>query len=368
MDRKQRSSSAAGEDESGDVEGERTQNKQRRKRTTPQDQAKLEAEYKLNPKPNKAARAEIVKNVSLNEKEVQIAAFGLGGMPALSSDPVSSSSSSGPESEENGAGSKEVAAIQEDVASHALELVEPRNANGNVEEEPELEVIPSSQVDPDLREDLKEQADAVVEAMSNPNSSSSDNVSKSFSSTPGYLANRWNTMHSSFSTPSASQVPIATTPPVAAISQPSSCPERLESSQRTPSSRLPQPEKDVPAKDSLVRSPSGDSDKENWAPPENGVNSRRRPLPSGKTTKQSAPRAVLGDNTNVPTHALNFGGPEKRRRKNKNATVEILEDQENVPNEGGEVESFMKGAVSPSKKGDLDCVQGLLSLSQGNWR
>jgi hypothetical protein len=139
--------------------------------------------------------------------------------------------------------------------------------------------------------------------------------------------------------------------------------------QNTPMTlKLPQPEKDVPAKDSLVRSPSGDSDKENWAPPENGVNSRRRPLPSGKTTKQSAPRAVLGDNTNVPTHALNFGGPEKRRRKNKNVAVEILEDQENVPNEGGEVESFMKGAVSPSKKGDLDCVQGLLSLSQGNWR
>jgi hypothetical protein len=135
-------------------------------------------------------------------------------MPALSSDPVSSSSSSGPESEESGAGSKEVIVSQEDIASHALELVEPRNADGNAEEDPELEVIPSSQVDPNLQEDLKEQADAVLEAMSNPNSSSSDNVSKSFSSTPGYLANRWNTMHSSFSTPSASQVPAATTPPV----------------------------------------------------------------------------------------------------------------------------------------------------------
>ena len=38
----------------------------------PQDQAKLELEYNLNPKPNKAARAEIVKSVSLNEKEVQV--------------------------------------------------------------------------------------------------------------------------------------------------------------------------------------------------------------------------------------------------------------------------------------------------------
>jgi hypothetical protein len=128
-------------------------------------------------------------------------------------------------------------------------------------------------------------------------------------------------------------------------------------------------EKDLQKKDPLLRSPSGDSDKENWVPSENGVaTSRRRPLPSGKTTK-TLPRAVLGDNTNVPTHAVNFGGPEKRSRKNKtkNIAIDILEDQENVPNQGGEVEKFMRGAVSPSKKGDLDCVQGLLSLSQGNW-
>ena len=39
---------------------------------SPEDQATLEAEYKLNPKPNKAARAEIVGRVKLNEKEVQV--------------------------------------------------------------------------------------------------------------------------------------------------------------------------------------------------------------------------------------------------------------------------------------------------------
>jgi Homeodomain len=42
---------------------------------SPQDQAVLEAEYKQNPKPNKAARAEIVKKVSLNEKEVQVGKY-----------------------------------------------------------------------------------------------------------------------------------------------------------------------------------------------------------------------------------------------------------------------------------------------------
>ena len=39
---------------------------------SPSDQAILEAEYKLNPKPSKAARAKIVEKVTLNEKEVQV--------------------------------------------------------------------------------------------------------------------------------------------------------------------------------------------------------------------------------------------------------------------------------------------------------
>jgi len=40
--------------------------------SSPQDQAILEAEYRENPKPNKAARAVIVEKVDLNEKEVQV--------------------------------------------------------------------------------------------------------------------------------------------------------------------------------------------------------------------------------------------------------------------------------------------------------
>jgi len=44
---------------------------------SPEDQAFLEAQYKENPKPNKAARAEIVKSVKLNEKEVQVCPLSL---------------------------------------------------------------------------------------------------------------------------------------------------------------------------------------------------------------------------------------------------------------------------------------------------
>ncbi|KAI1979750.1 Homeobox protein yox1 [Ophidiomyces ophidiicola] len=46
--------------------------RQRRRRTSPEDHAILEAEYQRNPKPDKATRSSIVSRVTLGEKEVQI--------------------------------------------------------------------------------------------------------------------------------------------------------------------------------------------------------------------------------------------------------------------------------------------------------
>lgn len=42
--------------------------------SSPEDQNILEASYRRDPKPDKAARLEIVKNVELGEKEVQVRA------------------------------------------------------------------------------------------------------------------------------------------------------------------------------------------------------------------------------------------------------------------------------------------------------
>jgi hypothetical protein len=121
-------------------------------------------------------------------------------------------------------------------------------------------------------------------------------------------------------------------------------------------------------KEGQMRSPTGDSDKENWLPGEKNGNPRRRPLPTARKDKLSTSRSILGDNRSVPTHASNLGG-QSRKRKSADIGSSIFEDQENVPDDGGdEVGKFMRGEVSPSKKGDLDCIQGLLSLSQGNWR
>ncbi|KAJ2985746.1 hypothetical protein NUW58_g5369 [Xylaria curta] len=66
--------------------------------------------------------------------------------------------------------------------------------------------------------------------------------------------------------------------------------------------------------------------------------------------------------------------------ENGDAAVAIFEDGENLVHDekgdgsrGGkrgdeDVERFMGGELSPSKRPDMDCVAGLLSLSQGNWR
>jgi hypothetical protein len=121
-------------------------------------------------------------------------------------------------------------------------------------------------------------------------------------------------------------------------------------------------------KTSLIHSPSGDSDKENWIPHENGANPRRRPAPSSRSRSDKEPGAkILGDNFNIPTHAYDLGGNKNRKRKTAMIEPEIFEDND-TRESGLEVEKFMRGEVSPSKKGDLDCIQGLLSLSQGNWR
>ncbi|KAH7417354.1 hypothetical protein BKA64DRAFT_657716 [Cadophora sp. MPI-SDFR-AT-0126] len=540
----------------GSSEG-RVDNKQKRKRTSPADQAILEAEYKQNPKPNKASRAEIVEKVSLNEKEVQIwfqnrrqinrrksrpllpheiAAFGLGGMAALSSDPASMAGySSSPSMEETEPSSQaDVISSQEEPESRqdeASEVILPDLSERSVENEKKVEaevVEVVEEVVATLPPPLLRQGSSGVSVNESSSFPVPDNTTKSFSSTPGYLANRWNTYNSSFSTPASSQAAVFTTPAIFKATQPNSCPERIDETvsssssnvrislsldgkaeliSTTPSpprqyaprptsssgSMLPQrrmglqrsqsaisfgprpsmahpgtssmprlptgrsrdartwetccdgeardelttlaeneshgsavaaislirssssaalkanPNKrNAPAmkhdstkqgkkqklgrsvssvarlqnpsktssksaqdpseytKDRLLRSPSGDSDKENWLPREGGGNPRRRPLPSGRSDKRPQSRAVLGENNNIPTHA-DFGGNGNRKRK---PVVEqaIFEDPENAAQVGEDVEKFMRGEVSPSKKGDLDCIQGLLSLSQGNWR
>ena len=126
---------------------------------------------------------------------------------------------------------------------------------------------------------------------------------------------------------------------------------------------------------SMLLSPSGDSDKENWSPDEDGRAVSRRPAPSvpraqnprrtGRALQdQHGPGLLAGSRANTAPE------PRNPRLVKGAGGIEIFEDpaaiRPAIADE--EVQRFMRGEVSPSKKGDVDCVAGLLALSQGNWR
>ncbi|KUI54038.1 Homeobox protein YOX1 [Cytospora mali] len=154
------------------------------------------------------------------------------------------------------------------------------------------------------------------------------------------------------------------------------------------------------SKMSMLLSPGGDSDKENWNPhsignmgfrgaarPFNG----RRPLPGAPLSKDPStasgtPRKgmgrILGDASNRSFLGRANTAPSSRRKKGS-TPLEIFEDgtggvdasdDEDHERHGrsgvtdDEVERFMRGEVSPSKKGAASAIAGLLALSQGNWR
>ncbi len=132
----------------------------------------------------------------------------------------------------------------------------------------------------------------------------------------------------------------------------------------------------------VVLSP-GDDEKENWVPSGLGVGqngSVRRPLPAYRAPSNvgTSPLKLFS-----LTAARRTGSTPSFGRNRKKEVVgvyedgsggeesegegDVTEDRQREKETSEEVERFMRGA-SPGKKGDLDCIQGLLSLSQGNWR
>ncbi|KAH8179713.1 homeobox domain-containing protein [Sarocladium implicatum] len=134
-----------------------------------------------------------------------------------------------------------------------------------------------------------------------------------------------------------------------------------------------------------------DSDKENLSPDEDG-NPRsgglgpRRPLPSitadttiskSNNPRRTAGRALQENGASLLNARANTAPGGLKRAAGKD--IDIFEDAKKVAlspgkraaGRGGkedDVDKFMRGSVSPSKKPDMDCVAGLLSLSQGAWR
>ncbi|KAI0890005.1 uncharacterized protein GGS22DRAFT_149761 [Annulohypoxylon maeteangense] len=132
---------------------------------------------------------------------------------------------------------------------------------------------------------------------------------------------------------------------------------------------------------SVILSPGGDSDKENWSPDEDGNPhmSHRRVPPSPKPHARSPisknPRRVgriLGEQDATAKRSLLFGNRANTAPLSKARdalSLSIFEDKENSPkHDSEEAGKLAQGELSPSKRPDLDCIAGLLSLSQGNWR
>jgi hypothetical protein len=106
--------------------------------------------------------------------------------------------------------------------------------------------------------------------------------------------------------------------------------------------------------------PGNESDKENWSP-SGDISNDGQSEPSqhfGETSRGTQISSKdLARQSTVDT---------LKRRSASVSNAESKEDQEDP-----EVAAFMRGArKSNNISGDeeLDCVQGLLSLSQGNWR
>lgn len=135
-----------------------------------------------------------------------------------------------------------------------------------------------------------------------------------------------------------------------------------------------------------------DSDKENWSPdedenlhfsfsetPGNAPFGERRPFPTaggreaGINPRRTPARAPAGDaalflgraNTAPATTWARQGG------KSDQSPLKVFEDHKTSPvpakPDDGEVERFMRGQVSPSKKVAEEAIEVLMSLKGGNW-
>lgn len=108
--------------------------------------------------------------------------------------------------------------------------------------------------------------------------------------------------------------------------------------------------------------PSTESDKENWEP-DMPKSVRRR----GFATPASAtrPRQVLGENTNIISQSASLSALLAKAKKGGTGIVD--------PEQDDELRAFMNGdngsaRTNLSSAEEAGCVEGLLALSQGQWR
>lgn len=111
--------------------------------------------------------------------------------------------------------------------------------------------------------------------------------------------------------------------------------------------------------------PNTDSDKENWEP-EDHINPRRQ---HASEPKYRPSRQVLGENMQVVSQGNSLGAMMASERQTRiNADVEVDDDVARFMADGSKDDSSQSSSTSSGGSEELDCVQSLLSLSQGNWK
>ncbi len=109
-----------------------------------------------------------------------------------------------------------------------------------------------------------------------------------------------------------------------------------------------------------VQSPSGDSDKENWEP---GTRSSNNPLRRQHASSNRQP--VMNDHDCASSQLAGRTGNLAAGRKRNN--IGKQRSAFNKANDENDEENAALGGEG-GKGEDLDCIQGLLSLSQGAWQ
>jgi len=111
--------------------------------------------------------------------------------------------------------------------------------------------------------------------------------------------------------------------------------------------------------------PNTDSDKENWDP-EDHINPRRQHT---YEPKHPSSRQVLGHNMQVVSQGSGLGAMMASKRQTRiNSDVEVDDDVARFMADGSKDNGSQSASTSSGDSEELDCVQSLLSLSQGNWR
>ncbi|KAL2836091.1 hypothetical protein BJY01DRAFT_222443 [Aspergillus pseudoustus] len=136
---------------------------------------------------------------------------------------------------------------------------------------------------------------------------------------------------------------------------------RLESSRKVLGDKLTSSKTSKSTKDGVsVDLEGGDSDKENWIPGTRVTHARRRTV-----SHHQAQRPILKEANSSKPYNKNFARSRLSQPTNRKTSGGSTKSMRGLDND---VSAFIAGESTASREEDLDCIQGLLSLSQGAWR